>query len=264
MQFPIFQVDAFANAVFSGNPAAVVLLNDAWLPDATMQAIAAENNLSETAFLLPDQQPIPLRWFTPAIEVDLCGHATLATAHILFEHQNHPADQPLVFTSRSGLLEVRRIEKGRYQMDFPADHLERVATIPQPIIEGLNCPVLEVWKGREDYLVRTDAETSVQQLQPNFRVLAELGSRGVLATAPGGQFDFVSRCFFPNAGIDEDPVTGSAHTTLTPYWAGQLGKTSMNAAQISPRGGQMTCTLLDDRVLLEGSAVTYLEGKIIQ
>lgn len=259
MILSLFQVDAFTEKLFAGNPAAVCPL-DQWLPDTTMQAIAAENNLSETAFFVRnDDGSYHLRWFTPAIEVDLCGHATLATAHILFKHLHYDEDA-IYFHTRSGLLTVTATNLG-YTMDFPTDQLSPLEA-PEELIDGLGLTPLATFQGREDYLVLLEDELSVALLEPNFRKLAAAGGRGVLATAPGEEADFVSRCFFPNAGINEDPVTGSAHTSLTPFWAERLGKNTLHARQISRRGGEIRCHLAGDRVLLTGHAVTYLEGKI--
>ncbi|HMQ49434.1 MAG TPA: PhzF family phenazine biosynthesis protein [Saprospiraceae bacterium] len=258
MEIAVYQVDAFTDQLFKGNPAAVCPL-DKWLPDAHMQAIAAENNLSETAFFVARGGVYDLRWFTPAIEVDLCGHATLATTHVLFKHLNYAA-QTIVFETRSGQLLVSQSE-GLYIMDFPSDQLEPV--LPPAVLEqALGITPQEVWMGREDYLVILDSEAAVAALKPDFALLKQLQGRGVICSAKGDQVDFVSRCFFPNAGIDEDPVTGSAHTTMTPYWAEKLGKQQLKGLQISKRGGQVQCTMLGDRVALAGQAVTFLEGKL--
>ncbi|MEZ4995213.1 MAG: PhzF family phenazine biosynthesis protein [Saprospiraceae bacterium] len=254
--YKLYQVDAFTDQLFKGNPAAVVPL-ETWLADDTMQAIAAENNLAETAYFIPTTDGYHLRWFTPGIEVDLCGHATLATAHVLFEHLDYE-EQQIVFHTRSGPLYVIRSENG-YRMDFPADFSEVIAP-PEALVRALGEIPLEVRKGKDDYLAIFPEEATVRDLQPDFRVLTQLDGRGVIASAPGNEVDFVSRCFFPNAGIDEDPVTGSAHTVMTPYWAGKLNKTTLQARQISARGGNLLCTLDGQRVLLEGRAVTYLEG----
>lgn len=254
--YKLYQVDAFTDKLFGGNPAAIVPL-ESWLADDVMQRIAAENNLSETAFFVPVAGGYHLRWFTPGIEVDLCGHATLATAHVLFEHLGFSGQQ-LTFMSRSGPLYVVRAEKG-YRMDFPADFAETVSP-PEVLVKALGVLPLEVRRGKEDYLVIYPDESTVAGLEPDFRVLMELEGRGVVTTAPGYYLDFVSRCFFPNAGIDEDPVTGSAHTLMTPYWAEKLQKKTLQARQISKRGGDLTCTLEGDRVFLEGEAVSYLEG----
>ena len=255
---PIYQVDAFTGELFRGNPAAVCPL-DKWLPDEKMQAIAAENNLSETAFFIPRGRDYQLRWFTPAIEVDLCGHATLATAHVLFEHLGFQ-ESTANFHSRSGRLSVSR-EGGFYIMDFPTDILEP-ALAPKVLTEALKIQPREVLAGREDFLVVLDSEAQIAALQPDFRLFRQVKGRGVIVTAPGDAVDFVSRCFFPNAGIDEDPVTGSAHTTMIPYWAERLGKQELAARQISLRGGEIKCTMLGERVALAGKAVTYMEGTL--
>ncbi|MEZ5038273.1 MAG: PhzF family phenazine biosynthesis protein [Saprospiraceae bacterium] len=258
MRLKIYQVDAFSDKLFGGNPAAVCPL-EAWLPDATLQAIALENNLSETAFFIPKGAAFDLRWFTPTIEVDLCGHATLATAHVLFKHLDYPTSV-IHFHSRSGLLSVE-LQDDVYTLNFPSDNLEKIA-IPPTLARALSVNIKEVWKGREDYLVIVETEEEVSQLKPHFQLLAEMGGRGVLVSAPGEVVDFVSRCFFPAAGIDEDPVTGSAHTTLMPYWSERLGKKLLHARQLSARGGELTCRLLGDRVAISGKGVTYLEGQI--
>ncbi len=257
MQITLYQADAFTSQLFRGNPAAVCPLKK-WLPDATMQAIASENNLSETAFFVPKGQDYHLRWFTPAIEVDLCGHATLATAHILFNHLGH-REPSINFHSRSGMLSVTR-DGDFYILDFPTDVLETTLP-PKVLLEALQVKPKEVLMGREDYLMVLDSQAEVAALQPDFRKLKQVKGRGVIVTAPGDEADFVSRCFFPNAGIDEDPVTGSAHTTMTPYWAERLSKQEMTARQISHRGGELRCTMLGERVAIAGQAVTFMEGK---
>lgn len=254
----IYQVDAFTDTVFKGNPAAVVPLEN-WLPDETLQAIALENNLSETAFFVPQGDDFHLRWFTPAVEVDLCGHATLATAHVLFQHLDFSKEE-IVFHARLGKLTVHR-EKAGYAMDFPADEL-KTAAVPKALLEGLKLNVVECYQGREDYLAVVASQREVEEVKPDFRLLATLPARGVILTARGAEVDFVSRCFFPQAGIDEDPVTGSAHTTLTPYWAECLQKTELTAKQLSKRGGFLTCHLKGERVELHGQAVTYMVGEI--
>lgn len=257
-EYTIYQVDAFSGEVFRGNPAAVVPL-EKWLPAEVMQAIALENNLSETAFFVPRGGGFQLRWFTPTVEVDLCGHATLASAHVLYHHlgfnQGH-----IEFHTRSGQLNVQQ-HSSEYLMDFPADQIA-ATEVPPALLEGLNETPLEVYMGREDYLVVFETESDVASLKPDFYRLKALKGRGVIVTAPGDEVDFVSRGFFPNAGVDEDPVTGSAHTTLTPYWAGRLEKKELTARQISQRGGAVRCFLKEDRVELAGQAVTYLIGKI--
>ncbi|GJM31331.1 MAG: putative isomerase [Saprospiraceae bacterium] len=258
MTLDIYQIDAFADQLFQGNPAAVCPLKH-WLSDDLLQKIATENNLSETAFFVPEGKHFNLRWFTPALEVDLCGHATLASAHVLFQHLNYP-DAEITFKTRSGPLVVSR--KGdQYVMNFPTDQIEKVVC-PPLLAEALKVEPEEVWQGREDFLVIIDSEARVAQLKPDFRALLELGGRGVIVSAPGDQVDFVSRGFFPCAGIDEDPVTGSAHTTLSPYWAKRLGKNQLHGRQISARCGDVFCELQDSRVNLRGRAVSYLQGKL--
>lgn len=258
MQLQIFQADAFTDRLFRGNPAAVVPLEN-WLPDATMQAIALENNLSETAFFIKTENGYHIRWFTPACEVDLCGHATLASAHILWRHLGL-AEHEISFHSRSGPLGVKK-EGGWYTLDFPTDKVGQIET-PEILLKSIGVAPLETWKGREDYLVLVENQTAVANLKPDFRTMGGLKSRGVLVTALGTDVDFVSRCFFPAYGIEEDPATGSAHTTLTPFWAKRLGKTELTARQISPRGGFLKCQLRGDRTAISGQATTYLEGTI--
>jgi PhzF family phenazine biosynthesis protein len=257
----IYQVDAFTKELFGGNPAAVVPLQS-WLPKDTMQSIALENNLSETAFFVKQGDEYDLRWFTPTIEVDFCGHATLATAHVLFTELNSRT-ATLQFNTRVGKLVVKKLGEGRYLMDFPADELT-----PMEVSEGLEkavgIPAVEAFKGREDILYVVDSLQDVENVSPDFKALGKASERGVLVSAAGEDCDFVSRCFFPNAGVDEDPVTGSAHTTLTPYWAGRLKKASLIARQISQRGGYLECEISEngENVFITGSAVTYLRGEI--
>lgn len=259
MEIQIFQVDAFAGRQFAGNPAAVCPLKE-WLPDATMQAIAAENNLAETAFFVPEAPGYRLRWFTPAVEVDLCGHATLASAFVLFEYLRYRKDS-ITFHSRSGDLLVSR-QARRLCLDFPASTLVRTGAPPE-LIEGLGVQPLEVWKAM-DYMVVLPSEDDVRTVQPSWETLAQAGGRGVIVTAPGSAkgVDFVSRFFAPAAGINEDPVTGSAHCMLTPYWAQRLGKKSMHALQLSARGGELWVKLRGERVLIAGEVQPYLKGKI--
>lgn len=256
---PMYQIDAFTSERFKGNPAAVCPLQS-WLPDAALQAIAMENNLSETAFFVPGEKGgYKLRWFTPVVEVDLCGHATLASAHCLFQHLGYKRKQ-ITFHSRSGLLTVTQ-EEGGYMLDFPADNIETVAA-PRVLREALHIEPVEVLMGREDFLFVLESEAEVAKLSPDFRLLKAARCRGIIATAPGSTTDFVSRCFYPNAGIDEDPVTGSAHTTMTPYWAERLSKQELTARQLSQRGGELRCTMLGERIAISGQAVTYLKGEI--
>jgi PhzF family phenazine biosynthesis protein len=257
MKLPLYQVDAFTSRLFGGNPAAVVLLND-WLPDEILAAIGAENNLAETAFVIPGSDVMPLRWFTPTVEVDLCGHATLATAHVLFQHR-FPKRERLTFSTRSGHLIVTR-DGDLLSMDLPA----RPGT-PVEVTEAL-ASALGV-RPREAHLATylltiVDSEAEVRSLRPDIQAIAALDAFAVIVSAPGDTTDFVSRFFAPRAGIPEDPVTGSAHCTLVPYWASRLGKSSFTAKQLSARGGELTCELRGDRVVIGGRAVEYLRGEI--
>ncbi len=260
MELSIYQVDAFTDHLFGGNPAAIVPLEN-WLPDDLMQAIAAENNLSETAFYVPAGENFDIRWFTPKAEVDLCGHATIATAHILFEQKKYDR-KTIIFGSKSGILKVEKLNN-LYTMDFPCDKIHP-ATFPVEMIQALGVTPLETFRGKDDYMIVIGSEIEILNIRPDFRMLSLLEkSRGVIVTAPGKEVDFVSRCFYPQFGIDEDPATGSAHTTLTPYWAQKLNKTELTALQLSPRKGLIQCKYLNDRVLLSGRAVTFLKGKLL-
>jgi PhzF family phenazine biosynthesis protein len=259
MTLPLFQIDAFTDRLFSGNPAAVVPL-DSWLSDEVMLNIAAENNLAETAFYIPTEDGFHIRWFTPTVEVDLCGHATLAAAYVIFTVFNHPADT-IRFDSRSGELLVES-KDGWFTLDFPIDPYH-VAVAPPALAESLHAAViLEVHKGKTDYLVVLDTEEEVRNLEYDIIVLSTIPARGIIVTAPGDEVDFVSRFFAPQSGIDEDPVTGSAHTTLIPYWAEKLSKTTLTAKQLSQRGGYLKCELQGDRVKIGGQARLYLKGEI--
>jgi PhzF family phenazine biosynthesis protein len=258
MQIPIFKVDAFSSTLFSGNPAAVCPL-PYWLDDTLLQAIAAENNLSETAFFvsLPDGG-YHLRWFTPAAEVELCGHATLATAHVLFSHLS-PELSRVHFQTRSGILPVGK-NGSLIELDFPA---RKPAPIDPPValINGLGVRPKKVLAAA-DYFVVYENEAAVRAIQPDFKLLAGLELDGVCITAPGDQADFCSRFFAPAIGVPEDPVTGSAHTMLTPYWAERLGKKELRAVQVSKRGGELFCQDRGERVTIAGQAVTFLKGFI--
>ena len=257
MKIKQYQVDAFASRVFEGNPAAVCPL-DFWLGDDLLQAIAQENNLSETAFFVPSEKGFHLRWFTPVAEVDLCGHATLASAHVLFNILDYP-HQSVLFNTRSGELTVSR-KDGLLEMVFPADP-PKPCDPPDQLIEGLGQRPKEVLAA-DDYIAVFDSEAMIRSLKPNFSILHELDLRGVIVTAPGAKADFVSRFFAPKYGIPEDPVTGSAHCELTPYWSSRLGKESLNAQQVSMRGGSIGCQIKGDRVILSGRAVTFMEAEI--
>jgi PhzF family phenazine biosynthesis protein len=259
MRTPIFQVDAFTTRRFTGNPAAVMPL-EAFLPDVTLQAIAAENNLAETAFLLRENGDYRLRWFTPATEVPLCGHATLASAAVVMERLE-PGRTSVVFHSASGPLMVQRVGAG-YVMDFPARPSERI-TPPPGLAEALGVLPIEVFGNVFNYLAVLESAKVLREISPDMAAIALLDRSGVIVTAPGdGRFDFISRYFAPAKGIPEDPVTGAAHCMLTPYWANRLGKTAFRAFQASPRGGEVICRLGGDRVELEGSCVFYLEGEV--
>lgn len=260
MKIKMYQVDAFTENLFGGNPAAICLL-DKWLPEDQMQQIAAENNLAETAFITTDDDGYHIRWFTPTVEVDLCGHATLAAAHVIFTETDYEDDE-IIFTSQySGQLTVAK-NNGLLTLNFPTDTYERVPT-PPVLTEALGIEPMETYKGKTDYMAVLPSMRDVQDLQPNFTKLSTIEARGIIVTAAGEKSaDFVSRFFAPQSGIDEDPVTGSAHTTLTPYWAKELNKTELAAVQLSERKGHLWCTHLDDRVEISGHAVTYLEGFI--
>lgn len=258
MRAKIFQIDAFTTQRFAGNPAAVVLLRS-FPEDAVMQAIAAENNLAETAFLVPADGEYRLRWFTPT-EIPLCGHATLASAAVIMERLE-PARSRVTFHSASGPLPVTRVSAG-YVMNFPALSSEQVPASPD-LTEALGVTPLEVVADPINYLAVLDSAAAVRTLAPDLARIARLDRDGVIVTAPGDAgYDFVSRYFAPARGIPEDPVTGSAHCMLTPYWANQLGKAEFRAYQASPRGGEMVCRLVGDRVEMEGSCVFYLEGEM--
>ncbi len=248
-----YQVDAFTSRPFAGNPAAVCPLAS-WLDDKLLQAIAEENNLSETAFFVPSAKGFRLRWFTPVTEVDLCGHATLAAAHVLFEILAYP-DPAITFETNSGDLHVRRHGK-LLEMDFPAQP-PLACPAPDALIRGLGVRPAEVLVA-EDYLAVFDSEDIIRAVTPDHTLLSLLDRRGVIVTAPGRDVDFVSRFFAPRVGVPEDPVTGSAHCALTPYWAARLGKDSLLARQVSKRGGDLLCAMKGKRVLLSGAAVTVM------
>ena len=258
MRTPIFQLDAFTTRRFAGNPAAVMPM--AGFPDdATLQAVAAENNLAETAFLVPDGGDFRLRWFTPAVEVPLCGHATLASAAVVMERLE-PGRQEVVFHTASGPLTVRRAGEG-YVMDFPARPSERLPSPPPGLSQALGVKLVEVHENTFNYMAVLERPQVLRSLSPDMTRLAGLDRSGVIVTAPGeGGYDFVSRYFAPAKGIPEDPVTGAAHCMLAPYWAIRLGKTAFRAFQASRRGGEVSCRLAGDRVELEGRCVFYLEG----
>ena len=258
MAIRIFQVDAFTDRLFSGNPAAVCPLQQ-WLADDLLQQIAMENNLAETAFYVTDGADYRIRWFTPTVEVDLCGHATLAAAHVLFEHESYAGDE-VKFKSRSGMLRVTR-KDDILTLDFPADALRDVA-LEEEMLKAFNFRPSKVFRGKSDYMFVFDEEAQVENLKPDLAVISTWKVRGVIVTARGTSSDFVSRFFAPQSGINEDPVTGSAHTTLTPYWAKVFNKTSLTAIQLSPRKGYLKCDLKGDRVTISGQARTFMKGII--
>jgi len=256
MKLPIHQVDAFTSRLFGGNPAAVVLL-DAWLPDAVMQNIAMENNLAETAFVIPHHGVSELRWFTPTMEVDLCGHATLAAGHVLFNHRYQSLNQ-IEFRTRSGILGVRR-DGDMISLDFPSLASETVTVTGVDAALGLQ--PRETRKSNS-LLAVFDTENEIRAIRPDFDRITALGAWMVIATAPGKDVDYVFRVFAPGAGIPEDPATGSAHCTLIPYWAGRLEKLRFTSRQLSARVGEFQCELRGSRVSISGGAVEYLRGEI--
>ncbi len=258
MRIPMYQVDAFASELFSGNPAAICLL-DRWPEDKALKAIAEENNLSETAFLVGNEGSFELRWFTPVIEVSLCGHATLAGAFVIFNLLNHPRESVL-FHTKSGVLSVKRNED-LLEMDFPSQP-PVTQEAPQDLEKALGLRPLEVLGTPKMLMAVLKDQDAVQNLVPDFNVLAHMPQRGTIVTASGKDADFVSRFFAPHLGIPEDPVTGSAHCLLTPFWAERLRKRQLSAKQLSKRGGELFCEDRGERVTIGGRAVLYLEGTI--
>ncbi len=258
MKLPIYQIDAFTNKVFSGNPAAVCPL-EKWLDDKTLQIIAAENNLSETAFFVKQDKFFELRWFTPTMEVDLCGHATLASAFVVFNYLDSSLNEISFKTRKAGTLVVKK-ENDLIAMDFPSRKALPGKT-SNVLIQAFKQTPVEVLLAR-DYLVVFETEEQIKSLKPDMNRIMLLDSLGVIATAPGKKSDFVSRFFAPKAGVPEDPVTGSAHSTLIPYWAERLNKKELHALQISPRGGELFCQDMGERVKIAGRAVLYLDGTI--
>ncbi len=257
MELPFYQVDAFTSKVFRGNPAGVCPLS-AWLPDEVMQSIAAENNLSETAFFVPEPGGFALRWFTPVTEIDLCGHATLASAHVLFEHLGF-VGETIRFSSQSGPLFVTR-EQGLITLDFPTwDPVPR--DIPEALTLALGVRPVELYANR-DFLALLPSPQHVLDLKPDLELLSTLDGLCIIVTAQGREYDFISRVFVPREGIPEDPVTGSAHCSLIPYWAARLGKKKLRAYQASSRGGELFCELRGERVAIAGQAALYLKGTI--
>lgn len=258
MKLNIWQVDAFCRGVFSGNPAAVIITDEP-LGEALMQSIAAENNLSETAFVSGRGDNLTIRWFTPVTEVDLCGHATLASGHVLFNELDFYGTE-IKFNSKSGVLRVLK-KSDSLILDFPSDTVEEVKP-PEGLYKALGTAPSLCFRGRSDYMLLFNDEEEILGLCPDFTKLGQIECRGIIVTAPGKECDFVSRFFAPCAGINEDPVTGSAHTTLTPYWSRELNKTELSAVQLSARRGYLKCVYRGDRVEISGRAATYLRGEI--
>jgi PhzF family phenazine biosynthesis protein len=259
MKLKLYQIDAFTDKVFSGNPAAVCPL-DSWLKDDLLQSIAMENNLAETAFYVKNGDAYEIRWFTPTIEVDLCGHATLASAYVLFNYQGY-ADNTVTFKSRrSGVLSVER-NGDLLKLNFPTDVFIAV-NLSSELKACVNKTPVEAYKGKTDFMLVFEREEDIRDLKPAIDQISKLPGRGLIVTAPGDSVDFVSRFFGPQSGINEDPVTGSAHTTLTPYWSKRLGKTELIAMQLSQRVGHLKCRFLNERVEISGRGKEYLIGEI--
>jgi len=260
MNFPLYWIDAFADRVFAGNPAGVVPL-DVWPDDSVLRSIAFENGLSETAFFVrTGPARYQLRWFTPAVEIDLCGHATLASAHVLFRELGQPGDL-VTFDSRSGPLTVARRDDGKLELDFPARPAAPAAP-PPALLAGLGRTPLFTARSERMWLCVYERSSDVLAIQPDHAALAQVQPGRIIPTAPGDDCDFVSRFFAPDAGVPEDPVTGSAHCTLVPYWAARLGKIKLHARQVSRRGGELWCEYTGTRVRMAGHAVRYLRGEI--
>jgi PhzF family phenazine biosynthesis protein len=255
----LYQVDAFTSRLFSGNPAGVVPV-DEWPEEDLMQRIAMENNLAETAFFIPHGDVYPIRWFTPRVEVDLCGHATLASAHVVYQHLGHSGEM-VRFDSRSGILNVFR-DGSRYVLDFPADEIEP-ADPPPGLIESIGREPMFCYLGKTDFLLIFGRQSDIEKISPDFKLMEQVDARGVIISAPGNHVDFVSRFFGPRVGVNEDPVTGSAHTTLTPYWSRQLAKGELTASQLSARGGTLFCRNRGNRIEIAGQAVTFMVGEIL-
>ena len=260
MKLTIYQIDAFTNKLFGGNPAAVIPL-DSWIDDALMQQIAMENNLAETVFFVPEKKGFHIRWFTPELEIDLCGHATLASAYVLYHFLGY-TESSILFYSKSGELQVRK-KDSLLQLNFPSRMPVLITEYPDELLKGLGIsnPVA-VYKSR-DYVVELQNEKELKQVRPDFSLLNKIDVIGIVITAPGSDCDFVSRFFAPNCGIPEDPVTGSSHSSLIPFWAEKLNKPELHARQLSQRQGELWCELLEnDRVLIAGEAVFYMKGEI--
>ena len=260
MKLTIYQIDAFTDTLFSGNPAAICILEN-WLDAHIMQQIAMENNLAETAFVVKDKERYEIRWFTPEVEVDLCGHATLASAYVLFRYFDIPSDLLEFYSPRSGNLPVQKGKDGWLTLDFPTDE-PSVITPMEELNKAIGKTPLKTLKGKSDFLLIYESQSDIEHIKPDMGLLSKVGGRGVIVSAPGSDVDFVSRFFAPQAGINEDPVTGSTHTTLTPYWSKELNKNVLSAKQLSPRGGNILCEDLGERIKISGKAVPYLIGEI--
>jgi PhzF family phenazine biosynthesis protein len=259
MSQKIYQIDAFADKIFSGNPAAVCPL-DEWMRDEVLQNIAMENNLAETAFYVKNKDGYELRWFTPAAEVDLCGHATLAAAFVLFNFENHQGETIHFQTRKSGILTVTKHGE-LLTLNFPTDDLEEVE-LTKELTAAFNIKPGLAFKGKTDYMLVFENESQIKEIIANYDAISKLKARGIIITAKGDRVDFVSRFFAPAVGVNEDPVTGSAHTSLTPYWSKRLAKTDLTAMQLSPRKGYLQCKYLNDRVEISGRGRLYLIGEI--
>jgi PhzF family phenazine biosynthesis protein len=259
MSQKIYHIDAFADKVFSGNPAAVCPLEQ-WLSDEILQKIAMENNLAETAFYVKKGDVYELRWFTPALEVDLCGHATLASAFVLFNYENYREKSIQFLTLRSGILTVSK-EGELFTLNFPTDELKPVE-LNAELSAGFNIRPEFAFKGKTDYMLVFENEAQIKEVEVNYQAISKINCRGIIITAKGDKVDFVSRFFAPAAGVNEDPVTGSAHTSLTPYWAKRLDKNNLTALQLSARKGYLQCRYLNDRVEISGEGRLYLIGEI--
>ena len=260
MKLTIYQVDAFAEKVFEGNPAAVCPLKE-WLNDALLLKMAAENNLSETAFYVIRQDRVEIRWFTPNTEVDLCGHATLATAFILHTQEGFTSNVIPFYSNRSGHLPVTINNDNSYTLDFPLDHITRLS-VSETLLTATSLKPIDAYSGKSDIMLIFEKQEEIEQLKPNLSVIKKLEARGLIVTAKGNDCDFVSRFFGPQVGVDEDPVTGSAHTTLTNYWATELNKNELTAEQLSTRKGKLKCKKVINRVQITGEAVLFMKGEI--
>jgi PhzF family phenazine biosynthesis protein len=256
----IFQIDAFADTLFSGNPAAVCPL-DKWLADDLMQKIAMENNLAETVFYVLKDNVYHIRWFTPTVEVDLCGHATLADAWVIFNEEGYEETIVNFFSERSGRLSVIKSES-LLTLDFPVDSLSSI-DVDEELMQSLSIKPLRALQGRTDIVLVYENESQIKEVIPDFHRISKMDIRGIIVTAPGDTVDFVSRFFAPQTGVDEDPVTGSAHTSLTPYWSEHFSKNNLTARQLSKRGGNLWCELKGDRVMISGQCIKYMEGFIL-